>query len=718
MTVGRNDLCPCGSGKKYKKCCMNKNKVVQFHELQEEKFYQQKNMLVNKLRDFMEENVSQSLYYSLKSQFKKRARQSGDHQGIFEFWLYFFYRFENGMRGVEWFLSENQHRLSTDEKKMMQRWTTLKPQLVQAIHVTSSHVTYMDYFTRETYNLPNTKEHIPMCIPWHSTLAVLEPMGDNFYFNGVRRISSPEGLKNAANLVNEIMQEKGLDREQALLNYYPEILAALMNDKSEEDYKEKEIVQYTYDFLMIDKERAENLLYNDHDFAVDHWEEKTKRLSWVGEVHAYTDSEQEGQVKLAEVHAFLEIDNKTLTFVTYDLDVVIKFLRKVLKVDSPFELVNDKEEKIKVPLNAELKQMAISMEKGVPEYFALYAQNHLLAEIDHPIPKYDHLSLRELVEAGKQNIAELWLQQSEFNVNQNVLAQYGQIEVTADFNTVRKELGLELSPFVTGGEKRHTALERLPIQQATERPIAVLEADISIYEDLGFTTETLNAFYTQDIIAFYQEKTYGKSKATERKYRNSLYDIREVLENSQNKSWADCDSDFWESLLAKDFFKLYINVSKSMVKDMVTVVKSLTSWLAKGKKLNIAKDVTELAKYFEPRMLNAVQLLEHENPYLARAYHPEINEVGSELKHLGKNFGQRLSGNFKIISVNKRSVRTINLENSKELTISVEEKAVQYAEEGMILTGNIGKSKSLNVWEIIYLERVSFVRGVVRNILE
>ncbi|MCB9338662.1 MAG: SEC-C domain-containing protein [Lewinellaceae bacterium] len=22
--VGRNDPCPCGSGKKYKKCCMNK----------------------------------------------------------------------------------------------------------------------------------------------------------------------------------------------------------------------------------------------------------------------------------------------------------------------------------------------------------------------------------------------------------------------------------------------------------------------------------------------------------------------------------------------------------------------------------------------------------------------------------------------------------------------------------------------------------------------
>ena len=27
MKVGRNDPCPCGSGKKYKKCCLGKNVV-------------------------------------------------------------------------------------------------------------------------------------------------------------------------------------------------------------------------------------------------------------------------------------------------------------------------------------------------------------------------------------------------------------------------------------------------------------------------------------------------------------------------------------------------------------------------------------------------------------------------------------------------------------------------------------------------------------------
>lgn len=27
MKIGRNELCPCGSGKKYKYCCMNKPKM-------------------------------------------------------------------------------------------------------------------------------------------------------------------------------------------------------------------------------------------------------------------------------------------------------------------------------------------------------------------------------------------------------------------------------------------------------------------------------------------------------------------------------------------------------------------------------------------------------------------------------------------------------------------------------------------------------------------
>jgi len=33
MNVGKNDLCPCGSGKKYKKCCFEKEKLEKARRL-------------------------------------------------------------------------------------------------------------------------------------------------------------------------------------------------------------------------------------------------------------------------------------------------------------------------------------------------------------------------------------------------------------------------------------------------------------------------------------------------------------------------------------------------------------------------------------------------------------------------------------------------------------------------------------------------------------
>lgn len=34
MKIGRNDLCPCGSGLKYKKCCLNKKEKLGLFEEQ------------------------------------------------------------------------------------------------------------------------------------------------------------------------------------------------------------------------------------------------------------------------------------------------------------------------------------------------------------------------------------------------------------------------------------------------------------------------------------------------------------------------------------------------------------------------------------------------------------------------------------------------------------------------------------------------------------
>jgi hypothetical protein len=607
MTVGRNDPCPCGSGRKFKKCCMQKNNVVQLQEFIIERFYQQKNMLVDRLNDFIHERISQSLYYRLESQFKTRAKlkASAEQRGLFDFWIYFFYRHENGMRGIEWFIKENGHRLSLEERLMAIRWSELKPKLIQAIDKKESHILFRDFFTKETYQVSTYQENIPFFTPWYSTIALLEPVEGQYYFNGVRSLASPKGFQNAINLVQRLMTQTEMSHDQVLIEYFPELLVSLRDDKEDEDSREKEYVQYIYKFMLKDKVRGENFLYNEENFTILTWEETNKKLDWIDNIQTYTDSELKGQVKVAEVLASLELNNNTLTFTSYSLEIVNQFLKKLARTQGSFQLVDDQEERITLPMQADVKQMTASMEKGIPEYFVLYAQSNWIATIDEPIPMYDNLSLRELVGKGKADLADLWLKQSEFNIYKIVYQQFGKVEITADFNTVRRELGLELSPFVTGGEQRHSEL--IPLSETKQRNLVVLEEDIPIYKKLGFSPETIDNFYTKDIIAFYKEKAYGKSEGTERKYRYSLYDIREVLEKNSVNNWDECDLFFWKAFLSIDFFKINNNrVNKTMVKDMITTVKALTKWLEKEHKLENAKQFAELAKEIEQQMLSEV----------------------------------------------------------------------------------------------------------------
>src|ERR1700730_15276329 len=104
MKINRNDLCPCGSGKKYKKCCMIKEQVLEVEELKLERFFVQRHALVLKLKQFLEVSHSLKSYLHLKLEFRTRIKQilSEDiEEGYFQYWMFFFRTYENGKRGIE-----------------------------------------------------------------------------------------------------------------------------------------------------------------------------------------------------------------------------------------------------------------------------------------------------------------------------------------------------------------------------------------------------------------------------------------------------------------------------------------------------------------------------------------------------------------------------------------------------------------------------------------
>ena len=76
MEVGRNDLCPCGSGKKYKKCCMKKEKVVEIGQLKLNRFFQPKMQLVENMTNEMAASFSFKEKGELKREFEQRVKVS------------------------------------------------------------------------------------------------------------------------------------------------------------------------------------------------------------------------------------------------------------------------------------------------------------------------------------------------------------------------------------------------------------------------------------------------------------------------------------------------------------------------------------------------------------------------------------------------------------------------------------------------------------------
>src|SRR5699024_3134444 len=140
----------------------------------------------------------------------------------------------------------------------------------------------------------------------------------------------------------------------------------------------------------------------------------------------------------------------------------------------------------------------------------------------------------------------------EFNLYKQILERFNSVDVSAEFNTIRKEFNLPLSPFVTGGAQRKTELVPIQLEETSTR---LLEEDIPYIEPLGFTLESLNSFYIKDIIRFYREKTDGKSDATERKYRNSLFDLRALLEKTEVEQGKQCNQAFWEDIIKEQYGK-------------------------------------------------------------------------------------------------------------------------------------------------------------------
>ncbi|MED4017679.1 MULTISPECIES: SEC-C metal-binding domain-containing protein [Sutcliffiella] len=272
MQINRNDICPCGSGKKYKKCCMQKDNIIDLHSLKEKRFYEEKHVLTTKVIRFLYENLSRQDVEDYERVFEERTNNKIERQRrdtLFPFFLVFIQVYNNGLRGMEWFYKEQANGLVREQKELAKVWTDLNFQLIQVIEVNDNYYTMWDVMTNEKYIVPIVETNVPNNLTiGYGTIALLEEFNGKHYFNGVRVFTDYKYVLRVKAKVKKIMKEENLSYGEVMRKYTLELMTLLVNNEKPFEYKKEDIP-------LLRELHLEHLPFYTADF-VDFYKEKTK----------------------------------------------------------------------------------------------------------------------------------------------------------------------------------------------------------------------------------------------------------------------------------------------------------------------------------------------------------------------------------------------------------------------------------------------------------
>ncbi len=152
-TVGRNDPCPCGSGKKYKHCHWRIDQQIQRQHLQLERAWETLGTRVWEFGvqgRFAAEFVSAwELFWDNRIPVPAFGSIRPHERSRFLDWYVFDYRTGNRKRIAELFVAEKQSELSYLEQELIRDWVKTHVSVYELVNVTEDGLELQDVFTRE-----------------------------------------------------------------------------------------------------------------------------------------------------------------------------------------------------------------------------------------------------------------------------------------------------------------------------------------------------------------------------------------------------------------------------------------------------------------------------------------------------------------------------------------------------------------------------------------
>ncbi|KWX75793.1 hypothetical protein AMQ83_36215 [Paenibacillus riograndensis] len=227
--TGRNDPCPCGSGKKYKQCCLLKQSEDQTVQAKGRRFFDRKFKLTTDLYSFMAQKQGGEWTFDHQKIIPFASTLKYYRDGAGNMWSYFFRVYDNGLRGIDWFVKERGQRYSGEDREMLERWREMKISCYQLVDQYEQGAILEDIWSKKRYRMPYCETMIKLP-PWTVSIGMIEPYVEDWCIHGMLMWGHPDVASEVMTRVGQLKEEMAGASEQEmspagiLASNYPEML--------------------------------------------------------------------------------------------------------------------------------------------------------------------------------------------------------------------------------------------------------------------------------------------------------------------------------------------------------------------------------------------------------------------------------------------------------------------------------------------------------------
>lgn len=559
MSVGRNELCPCGSGKKYKKCCGVVTPITELRSRHEQRLQKEYAGWVERLNHFVGGHVTNDAVADARSRFAEEVGLSEEHLMRPEWATHFFNWYvldvkTGGSTLFENYVKQYGRRMDPD---LLRAFSRLHLNVYEVLEVEKDVMTVQQPLTKENqYVLRSNNLQVQ---PGQIIVGRLLNLGlRNMLFSG-SIILQPQLKMPLLEWLNEHPDMQEAAEDTGKRGYTTDLYRFIVQfgDEGNKDMGHREaLLRRTY--ALTDRARLQKAIEENRTFEL-------KKRDAAGELWVYATRKEEhlfpalknALLELYEVQAEVILQENTLVLEGYapELDEVADLLQ-LLDAES--------EEEIRVLTSTGSKltkgTLFITSEPTLPPKVLQWAVQTYFAE-KWLVTPHDALDDLPPILVAASDSKEL----------------HGKLQGLLEQMEQDHKVGQGLARFIRMDMLRPRltmANDSMHVSNLLQRPLI---------EGLPESVYTVHPDRLADMNRFVQEMTEGKSEATVKKYDEVMNNFRSFVRGAFGPSFT------WEMLrredvayfLVHDIYSRTDAATKTLAANLLSVLTAFFKWLDK-----------------------------------------------------------------------------------------------------------------------------------------